>query len=110
MIIKFYEGVLKRNIGESKSLVWAQSELGCRALVGSQIKTWDTQEIRGITDVSMITSVDLEGLESEDAIYVIDSILKGKYYAKPGVRGILDAALYLLVNEALTELSRPVYD
>jgi hypothetical protein len=110
MIIRFYEGVLKRNLGESKSLVWAQSKLGCRAFVGYQIKTWDTQEIRSMTEVSLITSVDLEGLELEDAIYVIDSILKGKYYARPGVRGILDAALYLLVNEALAELSRPVYD
>lgn len=110
MIIQFYEGVLKRNLGESKSLVWAQSKLGCRALVGTQIKTWETQEIRGMSEVCLITTVDLEGLELEDAIFVIDSILKGKYYAKPGVRGILDAALYLLVNEALTELSRPIYD
>ncbi len=109
-MVQFYEGVLKSLQGDSAPIVWAESGFGSRVVIDSKLKGLEAPEMEHIEEKELVTSVDLEGLDADDAIYIIDAILKGKYYSRPGVKGKLDAALYLLVNEALSELARPVED
>ncbi|MGO8879341.1 MAG: hypothetical protein ACLPVO_20515 [Desulfomonilaceae bacterium] len=109
-MVQFFEGVLKSFKGNSAPIVWAESRSGNRVVIDSKIRGLEASEMAQIELKELITTVDLDGLDVDDVIYIIDAILKGKYYSRPGVKGKLDAALYLLVNEALSELSRPVED
>ncbi len=109
-MVQFFEGVIKSLKGNSASIVWAESSSGNRAVIDSKIRGLEASEMAQIELKELVTTVDLDGLDVDDSIYIIDAILKGKYYSRPGVKGKLDAALYLLVNEALSELSRPVED
>ncbi len=109
-IIVFFEGVIKVSEGNSRPVIWAESRFGNRVKTDSGIKGFDASEIREIAERGLLTTVDLTGLDADDTIYMIDAILKGRYCSKPGVRGKLDAALYLLVNEVVSELSVPIQD
>ncbi len=109
-IVQFYEGILKSFKCGSAPIVWAESCSGNRVVIDSKIRGLEDSEMVQIGAKELVTAVDLDGLDVDDAIYMIDAILKGKYYSRPGVKGKLDAALYLLVNEAVNELSRPVED
>lgn len=106
MIVTFFEGIINSEEGLTTPVIWAQSSFGIRALVNNDIREVQSLELSGLAAGKPLTLVNLEDLNTDDAAYVIDAILKGNYCRKPGVLGKIDAALYLLVNEALGELSR----
>ena len=111
MIVQFFEGVLQSEDGRITPVVWACSTFGNRIRVGNQVREIEASELGQLAGANLVTVVDLEGLDSDDATYVVDAILKGRYCQRlGGVRGKQDAALYLLVNEALGELLRPILD
>jgi hypothetical protein len=110
LIVQFFEGVLKSEDGLITPVVWACSAFGNRIRAGNQVREIEASELGQLAGENLVTVVDLEGLDSDDTTYVVDAILKGRYCQRPGVRGKLDAALYLLVNEALGELLRPILD
>ena len=96
--------------GDSLPIIWAESIFGNRGRTNSRIGSFADHEIDLITEKRLVTSIDLVGVEAEDAIFIIDSILRGRYCDRLGVRGKHDAALYLLVNEAVNRLSISVDD
>lgn len=107
---KFFEGVLRSSDRTPTPIVWAESGFGNRARIGDIIRAIGNVEIAEIDEKSFVTTIDLPGLCVGDAIYLIDAILKNNYHSHPEVRGKLDAALYLLVNEAITVLTTPIED
>jgi len=109
-IIQFFEGVAKTSEGNSRPIIWAESRFGNRSLIDAIIRDIESAEISEIEEKSLVTTVDLMGLDADDTIYIIDAILRGRYWSKLGVRGKLDAALYLLLNEVISELSVPIQD
>jgi hypothetical protein len=109
-VVFFFEGIFCSSDGDSLPIIWAESPFGKRRRTNSGIKTFGDSEIDRITEKRLVTSVDLSGVEAEDAIFIIDAILRGRYYDRPGVRGSHDAALYLLVNEAISTLSISLED
>jgi hypothetical protein len=104
-VVFFFEGIFCGSSGDLSPTVWAESPFGKRRRTNSVIGRLEDSEIDRITEKRLVTSVDLSGVEAEDAIFIIDAILRGRYYDRPGVRGSHDAALYLLVNEAISTLS-----
>jgi hypothetical protein len=110
LIVQFFEGVLQSEDGLITPVVWACSTFGNRIRAGNQVREIEASELGQLAGANLVTVVDLEGLDSDDTTYVVDAILKGRYCQRPGVSGKQDAALYLLVNEALGELLRPILD
>jgi hypothetical protein len=110
MKVQFFEGVLQSEEGHIIPVAWARSEFGVRVQVVDQIREIEASELGELSESIPVTVVDLEGLDSVNSNYIVDALLKGRYYKRPGVLGKLDTALYLLVNEALGELSRPTLD
>ncbi len=110
MKVQFFTGVLQSEEGHVIPVAWARSEFGVRVQVFDQIREIEASELGRLSESILVTVVDLEGLDSVNSNYIVDALLKGRYYNRPGVRGKLDTALYLLVNEALGELSRPMLD
>jgi|WetSurMetagenome_2_1015567.scaffolds.fasta_scaffold1099659_1 hypothetical protein len=104
-VVFFFEGIFCGSDGDSLPIVWAESPFDNRIRTYSRIGSFADFEIDRITEKRSVTSIDLSGLEAEDAIFIIDAILRGRYYDRPGVRGKHDSALYLLVNEAISTLS-----
>lgn len=109
-VVFFFEGIFCSSDGDSLPIIWAESSFGKRGRTDSGIRTFEDSEIDLITEKRLVTSIDLSGVEAEDAIFIVDSILRGRYCDRPGVRGKHDAALYLLVNEAINRLSISVDD
>ena len=107
-IVQFFEGLLIGPDGARKKIVWAESSFGNLAKVDAGIRSLETKEIDQMDEKKLLTMVDLAGLDSDDGTYVIRAILKGKYYSMREVSGKLDAALFALVNEAISELLSPI--
>ncbi|MGC8660703.1 MAG: hypothetical protein ACP5U1_16680 [Desulfomonilaceae bacterium] len=110
MIVSFFEGFAVGLDGARRVVVWAEGPFGNLAMIESEIKTVEIDEIDLFQDKRLLTTVDLAGLDTDDSSYVIRAILVGKYHSRPGVSGKHDAALFMLVNEALNELFVPVED
>ncbi|MFH0959665.1 MAG: hypothetical protein V1897_13285 [Pseudomonadota bacterium] len=106
-MVEFFEGILRSEEGLTTSVVWARSRFGNRIQVNKQIREIEASELERLLGQNLVTVVELDGLDSDDATFLVDAILRGRYCHRPGVRGKVDAALYLLVNEVLGELTRP---
>jgi hypothetical protein len=109
-VVFFFEGILRNSETYPLQIAWAESSFGKRGRTDSGIRIFGDSEIDQITEKRLVTSIDLVGVEAEDAIFIIDAILRGRYCDRPGVRGKHDAALYLLVNEAISRLYISVDD
>jgi hypothetical protein len=103
--IEFFKGVLEPEPGLKIDASWARTPFGIMTVAGSP-----DAELRVFDDVLMIesycvTSLDLPGLDREHLETIVENILKRRYLDKPGIRDKGEAVLYVLVNEALTEMA-----
>jgi hypothetical protein len=95
----------------SESLVWwAEASTGVWTFLdGSEEVTHATQAPEA-RFVERVTVLELPEIDEQSAEDIVVSLLKGRYLDKPGVRDSGEAALYMLVNEAIHKLSRIMQD
>jgi hypothetical protein len=104
MRVDFFKGVLQTDTGDEVIAYWAHTDSGDTAILDSGKETFRIKDGTDILKEELITSVDLLDLDQDLVQTIIDAILTGGYLKKPGIKGKGEAALFVLVNEALHEL------
>jgi hypothetical protein len=110
MMVTFYKGTLRTETGAEVAVSWAETDFGVTALVTGSDELIHKLKLEQISDVELVTTLDLRGLEREGVEVITGNILKGGYLDMPGVKGKGEAVLFILVNEALHRLSEIAKD
>lgn len=108
MKVDFFKGVVERKPGDHVTGEWAHTHFGIMAALrdgGERTEDLEVIEPEQIVASEKITSVDLPGLDDESVTVIVRSVLAGDYLDKPGVKDKGDAVLFVLVNEAIHEMS-----
>jgi len=106
MKVDFCKGLIKTTLGQKVSASWAETPFGILALV-EDLKG-DLQVIQAeqiLVSDTIISSLDLPGLDRDGVQAIVGNILKRGYLDKPGIRDKGEAVLFVLVNEAIHDLS-----
>jgi hypothetical protein len=110
MNVDFRKGFIITKTGSKVACTWASAPHGTLTLSDAPPHDLIQLDDLDITTSSVITTVDLSGLDQEHANTLIRNILQGGYLEKPGVQGKGDAVLFILVNEAIQVLDAVAED
>lgn len=110
MVVTFYKGTVRTETGAEVAVSWAETDFGVTALVSGSDELVHDPKLEQISDVELVTTLDLPGLDREGVEVIAGNILKGGYLDMPGVKGKGEAVLFILVNEALHRLAEIAKD
>ncbi len=106
MEVEFSKGLMKDPSGRRIPGWWAVTPFGILAWSGDPKREPEYAQEEILSKSETVTTLDLTGLEKDQLEHIVRSILKGGYLDKPGVKHKGEAVFFILVNEALHELSR----
>ena len=106
MEVEFCKGLMRDLSGRRIPGWWAVTPFGILAWSGDRERGPEYVQKQILGQSETVTTLDLAGLEKEQVEHIVRKILKGGYLDKPGVKHKGEAVLFILVNEALHELSR----
>ena len=104
MRVEFRKGFIRRRTGEKIACVWARTPNGSFSLANGAGEELQPLDQADIIDECPITSLDLPGLGRDLVETIVLHLIRGGYLERPGVQGKGDAALFILVNEAIQQL------
>lgn len=102
--VDFCEGAIETKPGTKVPAVWACTPFGIVALLNDEPDELHTIEPDQILESTVVTTVDLPGLDSAGIDTIVNSILRGGYLRKPNIKDKGEAILFILVNEAIHQL------
>jgi hypothetical protein len=105
MIVTFYKGTLRTKDRADVATFWAETDFGVTGLPSGSDELVHELDMKQMTAVDPVVTLDLPGLDCERMDVIVESILKGGYLDMPGVKGKGEAVLFILVNEAIHRLA-----
>jgi hypothetical protein len=105
MKVDFCKGLIRTTLGQKVSASWAETPFGILALVDDLKDDLQVIQAEQILVSDTISSLDLPGLERDGVQAIVSNILMRGYLDKPGIRDKGEAVLFILVNEAIHDLS-----
>jgi hypothetical protein len=102
--VDFCEGVIEVKPGTKLASAWACTPFGIVALLNEESDELHAIEPDQILDSTIVTTVDLPGLDRAGMDTIVGNILRGGYLRKPNIKDKGEAILFILVNEAIHQL------
>ncbi len=109
MRVTFCTGEIRPPDGEPVRASWGETAQGLSGIVGDEDEASPIDAAHIVSRTPMV-SLDLPGLEAEDAAAIIREVLLGGFLEKPGAAGRGEALLHMVVNEALHRLDQAAKD
>ncbi len=106
MNIVFIRGCVKEEGGDLRNAIWAETPFGVFVQFKGDVSIRAKLDPNGLISEKIAATVDLQGLDKDDALFIISQIIQMGCLEKPGVEKREDAALFGLVNEALKEIDK----
>lgn len=103
-MVDFCEGVIELIPGKKVTAVWAHTPFGIMAVSNDEPDELHVIEPNQILESTIVTTVDLPGLDRDGSEVIVGNILKRGYLRKPHVKDKGEAVLFILVNEAIHQL------